>query len=532
MQSKIKWIFSFLIVAMLSFVFASCMPRVESERGSEVISQESTEKESAVESGFESQTESPYTSETESQIIGESGVLESASDFFESDSNLQSDWVGGQESQTESESESVNQSETAVESSSTSEIESEIESESQTESESASEIESSSESAPNSEQFVITVSGWTVELGDFSKTATYDEPIAVHQIIKNAGVTVSASKLRLTMQEGGKIFKFNPNEIVDYSCEILVEDTRTFVTVKAPDGSGAQREVRLLLGLKTYRAGNAIADAGFSFEKFYWELTRSNNGEKVTTPLTSDQTVLRDRDILTGRVLGAVRVIFDCSNYGVLNIGNGGYELDYSKGSTWNNPQILLAKSVDKALTFKGWTFTKYAIGSGVTAQKITTVDQIFAQKLEEVTVYPVFSVNYANLQGWFKIEEQNAYAQIIGEEVFFHGDGIETSGALKLSCKGGEVYFKLDASLTSDEKSEFRLNFDQRPTGAIIKIRVDDPSGSTIYLCEGREQFDAFLSRADLVLRSLSCDGYDATPEQIENGKYYVAYFSYYTYP
>ena len=525
MQSKIKWIFLLLVVALFSFALASCKPKADGESKKESVFSETVldgEKDSQL---AESQSDSQSLNESQSVINSESLVAsESENAESKTDGESKTESENAKESQSEIES-NFNESESQFESEPESETSSEIESETNSE-------EESQESSSEETQIIITVSGWTVELGDFTKTLCYGEPVAVSQVVKDSGVTVSTSKLKISTVVDGKTVQISSTAKIESSCEIFIEDGRTYVTVVATDENGAQKRVYLLLGIRTYRAETAIADAGFSFDDLYWEITRTSSGVAKTEPLTNSQTALRDGDVLTGKILGAVRVIFDCSNYGVLNIGNGGYELDYSKGSTWNNPQIALTDSVSKALKFECWSLNKRAIGGLSGAQAVTSVEQIFAQKLEEVTVYPVFSVNYANLQGWFKIEEQNAYAQIIGEEVYFHGDGIETSGALKLSCKGGEVYFKLDASLSSDEKSEFRLNFDQRPTGAIIKIRVDDPSGSTIYLCEGKGQFDAFLSRADLVLRSLNCDGYSVTPEQIENGKYYVVYFSYYTYP
>lgn len=508
MQSKIKWIFLLLVVALFSFALASCKPKADGE----------SKKESVF-------SETVLDSEKDSQLAESQSVINSESFVASESENAESKTDGESKTESESQFETASDSESHFESEPESETSSEIESETNSE-------EESQESSSEETQIIITVSGWTVELGDFTKTLCYGEPVAVSQVVKDSGVTVSTSKLKISTVVDGKTVQISSTAKIESSCEIFIEDGRTYVTVVATDENGAQKRVYLLLGIRTYRAETAIADAGFSFDGLYWEITRTSSGVAKTEPLTNSQTALRDGDVLTGKILGAVRVIFDCSNYGVLNIGNGGYELDYSKGSTWNNPQIVLAKSVDKALTFKGWTFTKYAIGSGVTAQKITSVDQIFAQKLENVIVYPVFSVNYANLQGWFKIEEQNAYAQIIGEEVYFHGDDIQTSGAVKLTCKNGEVYFKLDVSLDGAQITEFRLNFSARPTGPIIRIRVDDPNGSNVYLCEGRKELDEFLARWDLVLRSFTCDGYSVTPEQIEDGKYYVAYFAYYTYP
>ena len=490
MQSKIKWIFLLLVVALFSFALASCKPK--------------TDGESKKESVF---SETVLDSEKDSQLA------ESPSD-----------------SQSLNESQSVINSESLVASESEN-AESKTDGESKTESETNSE-EESQESSSEETQIIITVSGWTVELGDFTKTLCYGEPVAVSQVVKDSGVTVSTSKLKISTVVDGKTVQISSTAKIESSCEIFIEDGRTYVTVVATDENGAQKRVYLLLGIRTYRAETAIADAGFSFDGLYWEITRTSSGVAKTEPLTNSQTALRDGDVLTGKILGAVRVYFDCADYGVLAIGNGGYELDYAKGSAWNNPQIALTDSVSKALKFECWSLNKRAIGGLSGAQAVTSVEQIFAQKLEKVTLYPVFSVNYDELQGWFKIQEQNAYAQIVDKEIYFYGDDIQTSGAVKLTCKNGEVYFKLDVSLDGAQITEFRLNFSARPTGPIIRIRVDDPNGSNVYLCEGRKELDEFLASWDLVLRSFTCDGYSVNPEQIEDGKYYVAYFAYYTYP
>ncbi|MBQ8726736.1 MAG: hypothetical protein IJY84_06525 [Clostridia bacterium] len=512
MQSKIKWIFSLLLIGTTAFALSSCMPKVDSESKGESAFYETT---------YESQAESAFSS---------GGEETDESNFSGQESFESQESASQSENENSSQSERVEESdsESASESQTESLFESEIDSESAPETEGESEIESESESSQN--QIIVTVSGWTVDLGDFATVLTYEEPVIASQIVKDSGVTVSAGKLSLSTYSGGKLIKINSNTQINSSCEIVVDDARTYVAVCGVDENGAQKTVYLLLGIKTYRAGNAIADAGFSFDDLYWEITRTGSGVATTEPLTSSQLALKDKDVLTGKILGAVRVYFDCADYGELAFG--GYELDYAKNSIWNNPKINLPKSLETALHFEGWALNKRAIGNLFDVKWVNSVEQIFAQKLEKVTLYPVFSINYDNLQGWFKIEEQNAYAQIVGEEVFFHGASIDTNGAVSLSVKGGEVYLKLDASLSSDEKREFRLDFDKRPTGAIMKIRVDDQNGSNIIVCEGREQFDALLAKGDLVLRWLYCNGVSVTEKQIEKGKYYTAYFAYYTYP
>ena len=526
MQNKIKIIFALLVAMILSFAIISCTPAGESIFESQSLNSPQSEQTSQNSPQSESQN-SPQSGESVAQSESQSKPQESFSSNLES--SFESEFNSNQESSLESEFNSDEESSFEEESQSSSNESSSNENSPEESSSEVEDLPKESESQAPSDQIEITVSGWLVGVGDFCQVLYYGEPVLVSKAIADAGITLSTSKMILCAVVGDDSQKVNGNTQIDYSCQITVEEGRTFVTVIGIDQNGAQKTVHLLMpGIRTYRAGQAIADAGFDFDELYWQITRS----QTTEPVTTSEYTLRDRDVLFGKILGSVRVIFDCADYGTLALGNGKNQLDYSKSSAWNNPQINTSQSVKNALKFEGWSLKKHAIGGLNGLNRITSVEQIFAQKLETVTLYPAFSINYTNLQGWFKIDGENTYLQVVEKQVYYRSQNYETSDDVKLICQGGEVYLKLRTSVDASDYTNCKLDFSTRPTEAIIRIRVDDPSGSNTYIFEGRKEFDEFLSRWDLTLRDFYHNGMPATPDQITDGEYYSAYFAYYTYP
>ncbi|MBQ7373139.1 MAG: hypothetical protein IJW64_01070 [Clostridia bacterium] len=375
----------------------------------------------------------------------------------------------------------------------------------------------------------VTASKDIINEGYSESVFSYGEPTTLYQVLEDFGVDLDVMQMDVTIDYGDRVeIPTTLSWNIESSCVITVKDIRPCVTVQWTNSSGQIESVVFILPtIRRYTTGQAVADAGFVFTDFYWEISKFNeqSSSYETTALTSENVTLRGGEIIYQKIADNVKVTFKCEDLGFAD-----EFVCYQKNSVWQSPTPKMSSDVKKAFTFKGWSLKKRSLFSDKKQTIITSVADLFAVGVENVNLYPAIEVNYDNIIGWFYAQELNAYLHVTEKNYYYvYGADIGYNDSCDFYAKGGKVYLKTLSDYY--ENKEFCLNFNDRPTGPIVRIRVDDQTGSNVYIFEGTTQLKSYMQRSDLVLKSLNCDGEQVSVSEIEDGKFYSAYFVYYAY-
>lgn len=380
----------------------------------------------------------------------------------------------------------------------------------------------------------IEYSAWLADKGDVWGSLSYSESVTVGQFLAdtNLGITIDDVFVTVNYQDYGEGVEDASYEISS-PCSVTISEKRPYVQVRAFNENGERTTKYLFMPSGEYTVGQAVLDAGFNYEDFFWEIQRYNNNNMYTETIsvTDRNFLLVNDDEIIAKRIESVQVWFDCYEYGWVEVGDGGASATYGVDAKWDNPQMFFSGDVGQYFIFEGWSFEKREMGDFSDVEIITSLSQIFAKGQEMITVFPVFTPNYESLSGWwsFNMDGNPAYVNILNEsELLLVSTQIEGVSNFTVSLQFGQIRVTLDGGNIGYTSFEL-YTYSSRPVTPIVKIVTEYEDGTVdAVLFEGEQEFRNFLTYEGYTLKSFTLDGVEVGTDELLADAYYVAVFSY----
>ncbi len=380
----------------------------------------------------------------------------------------------------------------------------------------------------------IEYSGWLADKGDIWGSISYSDSVTVGQFLEdlNLGITLDDVYLTVNHQGYGGGVEDASYEISS-PCTVSFSEKRPYVQVRGIGDNGEMVTKYLFMPSGEYTVGQAVSDAGFDYDSFFWEIQRYNNNNMYTETIsvTDRNFLLVNDDEIIAKTIESVQVWFDCYEYGWVEVGDGGGSATYGVGAKWDNPQMFFSGDCGRYFVFEGWSFEKREAGDSSDVEIITSLDQIFAKGQEMITVFPVFKPNYESLSGWWglNMDGNPAYVNILNEsELLIVTNETEEITNFTVSLQYSQVYVTLEGGNIGYFSFVLETS-GTRPTCPIFKIITEYEDGMVdVWLFEGEQEFRNHLSYEGYTLKSFTLDGVEVDTDELLTDAYYVAVFSY----
>jgi len=373
----------------------------------------------------------------------------------------------------------------------------------------------------------FTLNLWSniIGVGEKYMTLPCREAITVAQILNALEITVDFEDLHVMVDVGGSGYEVSsPDEVILVSATVNVYDRREYVTVNVKvNGSWVNKQI-LLKGLTT--VGQAITAAGFNYSDYSWTITRQgSNLYNETTPVTSENEAIQNYDVIKGQVLESINVFFSgAMDYGFIETETGSGYKTYESTGTWDNPVIQFNQQ--DVFELLGWSLTESKVGDTQKPALITSLDQLFALNLQEVTVYPVIEINKQAFNGLYYFSWKGLYLKI--ENGYANGFYFDNMGnnAFSQQFANKQVTFEYEYSQFYVNIDGDRINVDvyQKQEGSFIYIENRESAEITYTIVNYASQLQGYLQNAQSY-KIVDVEGNEVTVDQIQAGQIYYAY-------